>query len=276
MAKVFLVFCLAVIIAGSCWGEIRNPPRPGSFVRYAANSVEELVRQVSQDSVVAKRYSEHFDVSKDYLVQYFRNNLQVTKLTKPEKFKMHFVSKTGTILCRNCWLPAGHKVFATTSGEPVLDIGCGNPITEKLPAIKSKVKGLTQVISAKAREEALENISQGAHETPSETEPLEALDVATVQFTQEETLLRLAEPEISTPLTMQAYEPLLMESTPKVSFLQLTRGLLPALWLVHKPHSTPGGPQPPIVPEQQAVATLLVGTIAVALKIRHRELVKSK
>ncbi|MDH7601279.1 MAG: hypothetical protein QHI38_03940 [Armatimonadota bacterium] len=270
-SKIWLTMVLTLAVAASSSASARKPPRPGSFVKYAADTVEELVKQVSQEKVVGRRYSQFFKVSQEHVIQYFRENLQVIKLAKPVKVRMHFVSKTGAILCRNCWLSANHKVFANRSGEPVLDIGCGNPITETLPAIQSKVKGFTQVISAEAREEKPVTIPEGAHETPPETEPAEVFTVAVAQPSEEEVLLRLVEPQVS--LTPIASEPLITESTQIVPFLQLARGLLPLLLIYnHSDHEQ----QPPIVPEPQTAFSLLAGTVAVALKMRYREAAKSK
>lgn len=134
-----LVLCMAFAIGASA-AEHRERARPGSFVQYSANSVGELVEQVNNNPAVAKRYASHFGMPKEQLATYFSQNLKVVTLTAPAKVTTYFVSKYGTILSKQRTLPAGRRVFTNEDNKILIETGCGNPVTKRLPAPKPKVE----------------------------------------------------------------------------------------------------------------------------------------
>ena len=267
--KGLLVISVIAVLTGQGFAATSKRPRPGSFVRYAVESVQQLVDHVSVDDVVAKRYSKFFKVPEEQLICYLRNNLKVIPLPRPIKVKMHFVGKNGAILSRNCWLPSGHKVFATAGDIPVLDIGCGNPLTEKLPPIESKVKGVTQVVSADFSKEEAMHTPEGAYELSSETEPQEMVlaSVITPSVQEEAPLLRLAEPLQNPPSLYGAFEPGFPENITSLSLFQLARGLVPAFALLASSSDRPRSePTPPPVPEPAVILSVLLGTASLVLR----------
>ena len=144
-----LLVTLAVLGLAPCVpsaAEQRRPARPGSFVRYPVFSVSDLVRQVTESPAVAKRYASHFGISPDKLARYFRENLKVVTLTAPVKVRTYFVAKNGRILSKQRVLAAGRQVFSTLSGEMLIETDCGNPVTSKLPPVKTKVLGTTETV----------------------------------------------------------------------------------------------------------------------------------
>jgi hypothetical protein len=149
MQRLACILTLAVLALGCCApssAEERKPARPGSFVRYSANTVDDLVNQIADSPTVARRYSSHFGVSPEKLARYFKENLKVITLSAPVKVRTYFISKDGKILSKQRVLPAGRQVFATLAGEMLIETDCGNPVTRKLPPVKTKVLGTTETV----------------------------------------------------------------------------------------------------------------------------------
>lgn len=269
------VICILLVAQCGSFASQRKPPRPGSFVRYSAETVEQLVNQILTDKVVGKRYFMMFKMKPEQLASYFRDNLQVTKLSKPLKVRMHFISKTGKILVRNCWLSAGKKVFATRDGTPVLDIGCGNPLVERLPVVETKVKGTAQTFTVIQEEEKFTSEPQGAEETVPEPGILESLTEAITSQEPASAIFRGEETVDMRPAPTGIFEPVITETQSMVSFLQLARGIIPALFLVAKDSGVQKEPQPPIIPEPSTSISLIIGTL-VAVRQMHRRKARSK
>ncbi|MGQ9455667.1 MAG: hypothetical protein ACUVRS_04100 [Armatimonadota bacterium] len=276
-----ILFCkiaiLCILLAAQCgsFASQRKPPRPGSFVRYSAETVSQLVDQILTNNVVGKRYSKMFKMQPQQLAKYFRDNLQVTKLSKPLKVKMHFISKTGKILVRNCWLPAGKKVFATRDGTPVLDIGCGNPLTDQLPVIETKVKGTTQTVTAIQEEKLFTSEPQGAEETVQKLAPPEAVtEAVTEELTPQEyasAIFRTPEDVDTGPAPVGIFEPALTENKQMLSFLQLARGIVPALFLAAKDFGLDQESLPPVIPEPSTSIPLIIGTLVAIRQMCRRK-----
>jgi len=144
--------------------------------------VDDLVEQITSNPAVAKRYSNHFGVSPEKLAAYFKQNLKVITLSAPVRVRTYFVSKDGRILSKLRVLPAGRRVFATLGGDVIAETDCGNPITKKLPPVKSKVMGVKEV------SEALPSADQLL------APPIAAVPVAVDVAEQAATRIPLAEP----------------------------------------------------------------------------------
>lgn len=125
------VIWTAIILTAICFISVAACAQhcaPGAFLATNVNSVDDLVRQVTGNQVVAKRYSNYFDMTPDSISEYFRSNVKITKLQKPMKAKVHFIGKkTGRIYSKTKVLPAGTKVFTSLDGTPFMDQKCGNP-----------------------------------------------------------------------------------------------------------------------------------------------------
>ncbi len=147
---VFLVVLLTLVIAASCTAaSSQQRSRPGAFTRYEASTVSELISQLQNDPVVAQRYTTHFGVSKQELVDYFSQNLKLVALKSPATVTTYFVSTSGRILSKQRKLTVGRKIFVGPGNKPVLEQGCGNPLTKRLPAppeAKTEVKPLVETI----------------------------------------------------------------------------------------------------------------------------------
>jgi hypothetical protein len=84
---------------------------------------------------VAARYAQHFHVSPAAFKTYLENNVRLTTLRKPTQVTEYFTKKGGGIGSDKRVLPAGTKVFVTTSGELLMEWRCGNPLAARLPAV---------------------------------------------------------------------------------------------------------------------------------------------
>jgi len=125
---------LTVLVAAYA-GSVYAAPRtsPGSFLKYRANSVVELVRQVRSDRSIAAAYARHFGVKQSEIADYFARNLILTSLKKAQTVTVYFHGNQGKVIHRRRLLPAGTRVFATQSGKLILDWRCGNPLSTSLP-----------------------------------------------------------------------------------------------------------------------------------------------
>lgn len=102
---------------------------PGSFLAAKVDSVDALVKQVTSNPSVAKRYANHYGVSPDKVAAYFRANLKVVTLQKPLKTTVYFVGqKSGKIRSKTKIIPAGSKIFVGPNNTPLVDMKCGNPL----------------------------------------------------------------------------------------------------------------------------------------------------
>jgi hypothetical protein len=85
------------------------------------------------------RYTQHYGLSAEKLVQYFKENLRLTTVKSPTKVTTYYVTKKGSILSKRKLLPVGTKIFASTDGMPLLEWRCGNPLTKTLPFVARPV-----------------------------------------------------------------------------------------------------------------------------------------
>ncbi|MCX8052813.1 MAG: PEP-CTERM sorting domain-containing protein [Armatimonadetes bacterium] len=246
MKQLACILALAAIIIGCCVpseANPRKPARPGSFVRYSIRSVEDLVDQVTNNPVVAKRYAEHFGTSPEKLARYFQNNLTVITLKSPVKVRTYFISKNGRIASKHRVLPAGRQVFATLSGEMLIETDCGNPLTKKLPPVETKVKGTTEAIPP------LPAAEEVAFAPPVEAGPelIETFEDATVRTVQ------------------SAVEPL-AEFGSSPSLLQVAQAVAPVLAGLHLVHNRKSSPSPAevVIPEPGSLVSLSLGCSGIA------------
>jgi hypothetical protein len=136
---------LAVTFAVPALAAQRTPP--GSYLKYAVTTVDDLCDQVASDPVVQARYSIHFGISSEEIGNYFRENLQIITLPQSLRTQVWFVDTKGRTQVKTKNLPKGTKVFATTDGKAVLQFSCGNPLMTRLPA-RIATKPVTETIQS--------------------------------------------------------------------------------------------------------------------------------
>lgn len=151
----------------------------GSFLKYRANTVQDLKKQVSGDSVARTRYAKHFSAPADVVAKSLEDGVKLVTLKKATRVQMWYVDKKGSLKQKAKLLPKGSYVFASSDGKPFLAWSCGNPLRASLPSRpaiastnKAKPAG-TMVASAK---ELDKNAGQGALGDRTKGEgPLDAL-----------------------------------------------------------------------------------------------------
>jgi hypothetical protein len=112
----------------------------GSFLKYRANSAGELVSILRNDPTVCVYYAKHFGTTMTGVLDYFDSHLRLMRLRKSMTTDVYCL-RPGKILSHKRVLPAGTLVFASESGQPVLDWRCGNPLTSVLPGPKATRTG---------------------------------------------------------------------------------------------------------------------------------------
>lgn len=125
---------------------------PGSFLKYRAATVNELVYQTNQYSDVRLKYARHFGVNPQKVPAYFRT-LDLIALKKPARLKTWFYDKNNKCRSRMETLPKGSLVFASSDGKPVLSWSCGNPLSKPNVelALKQYEKTKAAALTAKTK-----------------------------------------------------------------------------------------------------------------------------
>ena len=109
----------------------------GAFLTQPVSSVDQLVNIIEQDSLVSSRYTSHFGMNQAALKEYFRNNVEVKALDEDTTYTVYFIQK-GRVTAHKKTLKAGALIFITTTGVPIMDMECGNPIVKNLPKMLAK------------------------------------------------------------------------------------------------------------------------------------------
>lgn len=125
---------VAMLICVSDCGAASKHVIPGSFLAAKVNSANDLAAHVANNKLVATRYAQHYGTTPENIAKYFQTNIKLISLGKPLKTTTYFVRKRdGRITSRKSHYPAGTRMFATLDGTPIMELGCGNPITRRLP-----------------------------------------------------------------------------------------------------------------------------------------------
>ncbi|MEN6520600.1 MAG: hypothetical protein ABFD46_05550 [Armatimonadota bacterium] len=242
-----LVIVLAVAVAVFATEASASRAAPGAFILDKADTVQALVDQISSNKTVSALYVKHYGMSEAKIINYFEQNLRLITLKKPLTVTTYFVSKNNRILSKQRLLPAGTKVFATPSGEPVLEWRCGNPISKQLPFVEiaEKPKSPTTLVASNP--------------------PIEIGTLPDALITSVETTPVLI-PAASTiaPALQAAIEPPVIASPSLSAMKVLVPALLGAV-AVRASNDTPSS-----VPEPMSILTLMAGTGGVLLQYRRK------
>jgi hypothetical protein len=128
---VSITLALAMSAAVGSFAAVKTAP--GSFLSYRANSVRDLVQELTTQSDVAKRYAAHFRVKPAAFKNYLNSQVKLAALKRATVTPVYYVNSKGQIVKGRRLLPAGTMVFMNRSGQLVLDWRCGNPLTSMLP-----------------------------------------------------------------------------------------------------------------------------------------------
>lgn len=121
---VITVACLSLSIAAASQ---RMGPNP--YLVRPAPTLAELLSQVRTNPVVFDRFSRHFQLSKEPLLEML-SGLRKVALEQDAVFEMWNVpAKTGELRSRRLTLRKGETVWVNAVGTPILKVSCGNPLT---------------------------------------------------------------------------------------------------------------------------------------------------
>lgn len=101
-----------------------------SFLPTRASSVAGLIRQVQTNAAVRRNYARYLRIPEDRVAGYLRQNLVTKRLNQAGRYTMFLVRPSGLIYPVTTTVPRGARVFALSSGAPLLSDGDGNPLKQ--------------------------------------------------------------------------------------------------------------------------------------------------
>ncbi|MCC7434601.1 MAG: PEP-CTERM sorting domain-containing protein [Methanoregulaceae archaeon] len=104
----------------------------GAFVRRPVKSINDLIAHAQSDKVVMERFTRHFRMKPDQIVQYFKT-LHLAKIGQDGVYLVYNVRSDNIIRGRHFNLKKGTLVFADRNGRPILKKECANPMWMGLP-----------------------------------------------------------------------------------------------------------------------------------------------
>lgn len=227
-----------------------HPCPPGSYLRYRAATVNELVYQVSRDNNVRTRYARHFGVSPTQLTAYLRT-LKLTSLKSSRLVQSWYMDKNGRSRVKSKRLPKGELVFVAGDGQPVISWSCGNPIGKPTVTKKAVPK---QVAQAPVETQVLPAVPEVI------TAPVEAVLPAPLEIVEQVAPMVAAAPNAVAAI---------MESNASglgaLPYLGGLAGLVGGIVALDTSHDE-------IVPEPSSAVALAVGVFGLGGVVRRRRI----
>jgi hypothetical protein len=131
--KISTILGITVALAGAAQAQ-RMPPR--SFLNKPVKTIPDLIKQINEDPVVAKRFMLHYGLNKDELIGYIKT-FKLDTLKEAGTYKVYHVDSKYTIGSREMKFPKGTPVFVDAMGRPIMFRVCGNPT--KYPIITPRL-----------------------------------------------------------------------------------------------------------------------------------------
>lgn len=128
--RIILIAGLAASVA------VADAMPTGAFLRKPAYKTSDLVAALRNDPIVADRYVRHFRMSKGQLAEYF-STLRLAKLDTGGAYTVYNVHDS-ILRSRVLNLKKGTLVFADSTGRPILQQVCGNPMVWRVPPIAAE------------------------------------------------------------------------------------------------------------------------------------------
>ncbi len=120
---------ITTVAAVTFFASIAFAVPPNSYLVKTVNTVGELKAQIRSNSVVSDRYQRHFHMTEGEVLD-FVSNLRLAKVQQTSIYSIYGVPpKTGVLRSRLQKLKAGTKIWVDSTGQPILQWICGNPMT---------------------------------------------------------------------------------------------------------------------------------------------------
>lgn len=250
---------LSVAFAAGALTAPAPKPRPApalSFLKQNSYSLDAVINQIRNDRQLLLRYANHFHISPEAVLPYFRENLVESYVAETKRYPVWMKRADGSTFWRYQTFRKGERVLALKNGEPVLKWACGNPLLTELPKIeKRKVVRRTKQVAPTVQNRARYYTVETPFEAPETPQPPETpapqllaalpADFVAPASRMTEVITRQPLPRVINPLPAVAVLPFILENPPK----------------------TPDIPQ---IPEPGTVALALIGTSGVGLYALRR------
>lgn len=118
---------LAVLLLASL-GAAQTRPERNSFLNKRITTKAQLMSQVRNDPLVADRFMRHFGMTREELITYM-DSLRLGRLRRSGTYSVYSVPEGGMLKVHDEKLKQGEPVFEDESGNPILLVKCGNPLT---------------------------------------------------------------------------------------------------------------------------------------------------
>ncbi|MFQ3549963.1 MAG: DUF6777 domain-containing protein [Armatimonadota bacterium] len=250
--KIKYVFTLPILVsllfASTAVFAAQKTP-PGSFLKWRASTVEELVSQVRKDPTVQARFANHYGKPADLIASNLEQTLTLVTLKQPTTVTAWYVSKNNTVKSKKKVLPKGTLVFADQNGNPVLEWSCGNPLGKSLPE--------EVVIETKGIEEEV---------LPIGPEVVAATAVVAPPGLIESIPALATEPIVAAPLAGEIIAPAVTAFPPLA-----IGGLLGGLLAFAGSAGGGGGTTLTVIPEPSSMLALLTGLTAIPIIRKYRK-----
>lgn len=110
-------------------GEKTRTVSPEAFLRRPAHSAAQVVAQVRTDAVVRARFARYFHLPSSQVAGFLQANLVEGAIPETGFYTVQCVHPGGTIYPTKQAFLQGDKAFVLRDGQPLLQWGCGNPLT---------------------------------------------------------------------------------------------------------------------------------------------------
>jgi hypothetical protein len=108
------------------------PSPPYSFLPKQPGTVQGVMKQLEGSPKLQDRYANHFHMSRQDLMTYFRTGLVEAVIPATRPYTVWMAGKDGRKYAKLKTMRKGQRVIALRDGTPVLHSRCGNPFLSHL------------------------------------------------------------------------------------------------------------------------------------------------
>jgi hypothetical protein len=101
---------------------------PNSYLVKTVSTTSDMIKQIKSNPVVSSRYERHFHMTQGDVIEMVKG-LRFTKTDQTGFYSVYNVpAKTGELRSKLLKLKKGIKIWVDSSGQPILQWICGNPM----------------------------------------------------------------------------------------------------------------------------------------------------